>query len=330
MNEHNTISKLGEKALIQMILEEIDVGDVLEGNEDCIGVLLNDDMLLVINIDTLYWPSDIPTKIQMTMRQGGRKTVMMTVSDLAAKGVSPKGFISSIGAPPQTLSTDFIEVVRGMQQGAMECGTRYLGGDLTESPHIIISGVSFGVVHPQQVMTRTKARPGDVVFITGEFLTGAGFKIAVDGLFAPKELYRQLIQSVIAPQARIKEGVTLGASGLATACIDSSDGLARSLYELSEASGVGIQIHHLPIAKPVKRFAELHNLNPESLTLYGGEEFELVFSAPAEKAFMVEKLFKQMNCTITQIGEVVTEQNILLGGEKIDSTGFEHFTSQSS
>ena len=118
--QHHSIGTIGEKALIKMILNEIDNSDILEGNEDCIGVLLDNNALLVANIDTLYWPTDIPTKIKMTMQQSGRKAVMMTISDLAAKGVDPKGFISSIGAPSDTSSREILELVRGMRQGAGE------------------------------------------------------------------------------------------------------------------------------------------------------------------------------------------------------------------
>jgi len=330
MNQHKPIAQIGEKPLIRMIMNEIDSGDVLVGNEDCVGVLLDNDSLLVVNIDTLFWPSDIPTKVEMTMTQGGRKAVMMTISDLAAKGVKPKGFVSSIGAPSTTNSTDILDLVRGMRQGARECGTRYLGGDLSEATHLIVSGVAFGVVHPQKVMRRATAHPGDAIFVTGEFLSGAGFKIAVDGLKAPSELYRVLVQPILSPKARIREGIALGESGFVTACIDSSDGLAMSLYELAEASNVGIQIHHLPIPKPVKQFATLHQLDPTELVLYGGEEYELVFTVPKEKISWIEPLFKELECSVTQIGEVTPTPKILLNEKELDPKGYEHFISPRS
>jgi thiamine-monophosphate kinase len=330
MNQHKPIAQIGEKSLIRMIMEEIDSGDVLVGNEDCVGVLLGKDSLLVVNIDTLYWPSDIPTKVKMTMSQGGGKAVMMTISDLAAKGVKPKGFISSIGAPPTTNSTDILDLVRGMRQGAKECGTRYLGGDLSEAAHLIVSGVAFGVVHPQKAIKRATAHPGDAVFITGEFLTGAGFKITVDGLKAPPELYRLLVQPILSPKARVREGIALGESGVVTACIDSSDGLARSLYELAEASNVGIQIHHLPIPNPVMQFASIHQLDPTELVLYGGEEYELVFTVPKEKISQIGPFFKELECPVTQIGEVTPSSKILLNEEELDPKGYEHFISPGS
>ena len=324
-SNRDSIAKIGEKGLIRIILREIDSSDVLVGNEDAIGVLLEKDSLLVVNIDTLFWPTDIPTKVKMTLQQGGRKTVIMSVSDLAAKGVKPKGFISSIGVPARTRVEDVLELVRGMRAGAAECGMRYLGGDLSESTDILISGVAFGVAHPQKVMTRSGAKVGDKVFITGDFLTGAGLKIAVNGLSAPFELHKALVRSVTDPKARIREGIALGESGIATACIDSSDGLARSLYELAEASHVGIRLHNLPIPEPVRKFAELNSLNSEQLILYGGEEYELVFTILAKKTEKVESLFQKLGSKITQIGEVIRERKILYDDEKLDPIGYEHF-----
>lgn len=327
-SKHDPISKIGEKGLIRMILKEIDSSDVLVGNDDAVGVLLEHDSLLVVNIDTLFWPTDIPTKVKMTLRQGGRKTVIMAVSDLGAKGVKPRGFISSIGVPPKTRLRDVLELVRGMREGAAEYGMRYLGGDLSESRDIIISGVAFGVVHPQNVMTRSGAKVGDKVFITGEFLTGTGLKIAINGLLAPVELKKTLIQSVTTPKARVREGVALGGSRIATACIDSSDGLARSLYELAEASHVGIRVHHLPIPEPVRKFAEINKLNPEQLVLYGGEEYELIFTTLAKKTDMIAGLFQKLGSKVTQIGEVIKERKILFGDEELDPIGYEHFVSR--
>ncbi|MFQ6123118.1 MAG: thiamine-phosphate kinase [Candidatus Heimdallarchaeota archaeon] len=326
--KHDPISKIGEKGLIRMILKEIDNSDVLVGNDDAVGILLEQDSLLVVNIDTLFWPTDIPTNIKMTLRQGGRKTVIMAVSDLGAKGVKPRGFISSIGVPPKTRLRDVLELVRGMREGAAEYGMRYLGGDLSESRDTIISGVTFGVACPQNVMTRSGAKVGDKVFLTGEFLTGAGLKIAVNDLSAPVELKRTLVRSVTTPKARVREGIALGRSGIATACIDSSDGLVRSLFELAEASQVGIRVHHLPIPESVRKFAKINKLNPEQLVLYGGEEYELVFTIHAKMTDMITGVFQELGSKVTQIGEVIRERKILLGDEELDPTGYEHFVSR--
>ena len=112
--------------------------------------------------------------------------------------------------------------------------------------------------------------------VTGAFgKTASGLKILMDGLSAP-EIRDVLVDSVLMPNARVQEGVALAQSKAATASIDSSDGLAWSLHELSRASNVGFRLDDVPVAAEVERFAEIHGFDSLELALYGGEEYELL------------------------------------------------------
>ena len=110
---------------------------------------------------------------------------------------------------------------------------------------------------------------------------------------------------------------------------DSSDGLAWSLYELSDACNVGFIIDNVPIAKEAAEFAEMHNLDPLELSLYGGEEYELIVTIQPEFWEKVKMTIVESGGSLTKIGVVVEEKKIELqiDGEirVIERRGWEHF-----
>jgi len=132
------------------------------------------------------------------------------------------------------------------------------------------------------------------------------------------------VETVLNPHARLREGLALAATGSLTASIDSSDGLAWSLHEISRASNVGFLIDRLPIAKEAEQIAKLHGLDPVELCLYGGEEYELVVTVKPEKW---RKACGQV--PLVRIGRVTKEKKVILKqGKKtlpIEARGWEHF-----
>ena len=135
------------------------------------------------------------------------------------------------------------------------------------------------------------------------------------------------------PIARVKEGTALAESGLSTSSMDSSDGLAISLYDLSRSSNVGFRIENLPITPEANKFAELHRLNPDNLVLYGGEEYELVFTIDPEKIDNAKIALKKLGISIQLLGVATKQKDIVLakGGVKkhIKNGGWNHFISTS-
>jgi thiamine-monophosphate kinase len=130
------------------------------------------------------------------------------------------------------------------------------------------------------------------------------------------------------PKARLNEGLALAQTSGVTASIDSSDGLAWSLHELSKASNVGFAIDHLPIAREVEDFAELYGADPVELCLYGGEEYELVVTVKPES---FEKVTKKV--PLTRIGYTTAKKPLTLSMHKrqipIEAKGWEHFKTAS-
>jgi len=321
--------ELGERKIIELILNCIDQmpNMPLPFGDDASAVDLGTDKLAVINMDMLVRKTDVPKA--MSLWQAARKAVIMNISDLAAKGAKPLALLASIGVPPDLTKTDILQIGNGLNAGAREYNTYIVGGDTNEASDLIISCMALGVCHKHRLIKRSGAKPGDYVAVTGSFgKTASGLKILVDGLSAP-EMGRALVDSVLMPKARVKEGLVLARSQAATASIDISDGLAWSLHELSRASIVGFRLDNLPIAPEVERFADIHGFDSVELALYGGEEYELLVTIKPELWQKAAKAVETVGGSLTKIGVVTKEKHLLLKTDEktvsIEARGWEHF-----
>ncbi len=220
---------------------------------------------------------------------------------------------------------DIKQIGKGLNAGAREYDAYVLGGDTNEASDLIISCVAFGVGEKKRLMLRSGAKPGDIVAVTGAFgKPAAGLKILLQHLSAPSKFKRTLVDAVLLPHARLKEGLALAQTDAITASIDSSDGLAWSLHEISKLSHIGFLIDNLSVADEVRRFAEKHGLDHVGLCLYGGEEYELVVTV---KPKLWEKA--KNAASLIRIGSVTKEKTLLLEKEgksiPIEARGWEHF-----
>jgi thiamine-monophosphate kinase len=325
-----TVGEVGERALIELMLRHLTPMPEMSVPfwDDVMAVSLGDGRAAVLNTDMLVWKTDIPQG--MTHYQAARKAVVMNFSDLGAKGVRPQAFLASLGIPRELSVGDAEEMARGFENGAREYGGYVIGGDTNEAVDIIISGVAYGVAYEDKLVKRKGAKPGDILATTGLFGdTSAAFKILVEGYDAPGRLKDSLVKSVYMPKARVDEGVALSESGSASASIDSSDGLAVSLHDLSWSSGVGFRVERLPTSQGAKAFAGLHGLDPGDLALYGGEEYELVFTIKPGELDVARDALRGVNCELIELGRATDNKRITLveeGREKpIGKGGWEHF-----
>jgi len=321
---------LGEKKIIQIIQEQLDVMPslVLGFKDDVSAISIDGDRLAVLKTDMLVGETDVPPG--MSLKQAARKAVVMNVSDFAAKGVPPLVMLVSLGLPRAFKEDDVKETGAGLNEGAREYGVYVIGGDTNEASDLIISCFLLGFSEKERLVSRCGARPGDIVAVTGEFgKTAAGLKILLEGLSAPKKIEKKLKEAVLLPKARLKEGLILSRTGGLTASIDSSDGLAWSLYELSDASNVGFIINRVPVAKEAVEFARIHNLDPWELSLYGGEEYELIVTVKPELWEKTKREIERSGGALMKIGVATEERRIRLqvDGETriIKRKGWEHF-----
>jgi thiamine-monophosphate kinase len=256
----------------------------------------------------------------------------MNVSDFAAKGVKPIAMLVSLGLPRNLAKKDVEEIGSGLNTGAREYEAYIIGGDTGEASDLVITLSLFGIAEGGKLMLRSGAKPGDVLAVTGLFgKPSAGLKILVDDFEASEQLKNVLIESVLMPRARLREGVALSQTGAVNAAIDSSDGLAWSLHEIARASRVGIRINSLPIAEEAEEFARDNRLDPQELTLYGGEEYELVLSIKPRLWNKADKAVKNVGGGLVKIGRVTTGRGVILETRgkpvRIELKGYEHFKS---
>jgi thiamine-monophosphate kinase len=276
---------------------------------------------LVSKCDMFVSSTDAPDR--MTPRQMAAKSMTACVSDLASKGVRPRFCVLSIGLPRSRANSAF---VRGLGSGFASAsklyGVRVLAGDTgSTTSDVTINCSMFGFAN--HIVKRKGAMSGDCVGVTGKFgLQPAGLLILQGKARSRNRFFsKRAISSVLNPRARLSTGLRL--ARLLSSSIDSSDGLAISLYYLAEASKVSIELNSIPLAEGVKEFAEENSIDPLSLALFGGEEYEIVSTFPENSKRRVEKL------GVGIIGSVKKDRRdkVYHGGREIERKGWIHFVS---
>lgn len=327
MHKHRT---LGEREIIEIILKQLDRMPKMPipFGDDVAAFDLENGKLAVLKTDMLVGKTDVPKT--MSLLQAARKAVVMNVSDFAAKGVKPKALIVSLGLPRGLGKSSIEEIGKGLNAGAREYDTYVIGGDTGEASDLIINVSVFGTAKKVNIMLRSGAKPGDIVAVTGQFgKTAAGIKILTENIHTPKDIREKLVESVLIPHARLREGLALGTARVVTAAIDSSDGLAWSLNEIAEASNIGFVIDKLPIAEEAEEFAKSNKLDSAELALYGGEEYELVLTVKQEGWKKAKQATADIGSELLPIGKVTAGRSIVLSAKgktcSIEAKGYEHF-----
>jgi thiamine-monophosphate kinase len=304
-------SDIGERQLIRRIQEIL--GGIV--NDDC-AVVDAGDRFMVATTDMLHKMSDFPDI--MTPWQIGWMTVAVNLSDIAAMGAEPSGVLIAAGIPRDTDLYFIDEMFSGFGECANIYGTRILGGDLDSTDELTLTGCAFGFVEKELILRRSGAKPGDLLCTTGS-LGAAGA-----GLWAWKQgdLKNKFVENLIEPQPRLKEGLALAQSRSVSAMMDNSDGLALSMSDLAEVSGVGFVLKEeaLPIAKGIEEM--VGHKEAVDLVLSAGGDFELVFTVKPDRLEAAKKA-----CDLTLIGLVV-EEGIWMESKgqrrRLNPKGYEH------
>ncbi|MFQ5887928.1 MAG: thiamine-phosphate kinase [Candidatus Hydrothermarchaeales archaeon] len=326
------LSDIGERKLIEIFAKEFRKNrceNVVVGIGDDATVLSwDDENYLVISNDMISKGSHIPK--EMSPRQTGKYVVNINLSDIASMGAKPLSLVFSFGLPPD-LDEDFVvELSEGINEACKEHETCILGGDTKEHSEIMISGTAFGIVGRDRLLTRSGAQIGDLVCVTGSIgLAAAGFYALVNDLNLEKNVRERAIKAALEPKARIREGIILGR--YANACIDISDGLAYSLYEISRMSNVGTMIHEdkVPVDEDVKTISRLLEIKTDEVIFHKGGDYELLFTISPEKYNRLVEKMDEIGTTVSQIGEVTKEGLKLLNSRKeiidLEPRGYESF-----
>ncbi len=292
------------------------ISEILRGveNDDC-ALIEAGERYLVATTDMLHRQTDFPEI--MNPWQMGWMAVAVNLSDIAAMGAEPAGLLMAVGLPPEADLYFIDELFSGLRDCAAYYGTRILGGDTDSHQELTVTGTALGWVEKDLVLRRRGARPGDLLCTTGS-LGGAG-----GGLYAWQErLGSPLIEKLLEPEPRLAEGRALAKSGAVTAMMDSSDGLALSLSDLSAASRVGFVVYEerLPLAEGLEEMVGRERA--VEMALGAGGDFELIYTVGREKLEAARRA-----CQLTVIGEVM-EEGIWMekDGERVrlEAKGYEH------
>lgn len=293
---------MGEREILKLLAKKLPVGD------DC-AIIPYGKTNLVLTTDMLHRKRDFPKGV--TAHAIGWRSTAASLSDIAAMGAKPIAVLVALGAP-QFEEAFIEELIGGIQDCCQQAGTKYVGGDLDRHDELTIVTTALG--ETKKPVLRSGAKVGDLVCVTGELgRTAAALKFFNEkGFKKANELFE------FTP--RIAEGLAL--ARFASAMMDISDGLARSLYQLSEASEVGFKIRFkgIPICKEVLKLARDEKEILE-MGLYTGEDFELLFTLSQSRLKQAKRA-----CDFAVIGEV-TQKNVFVefdGVQKLEDRGFEH------
>lgn len=217
----------------------------------------------------------------------GYYLVMANVSDVAAMGATPVGLLSVVRYPKSLDDDAFLRIMSGINEACAACGIESVGGDVGGAASIILSGTALGTCVPGGALLRSGARPGDHVFVSGVTgIAGAAMKYfraraaGVAETSVSPEMEAELIDAWRRPRAEVELGIELGASGVVTACQDTSDGLKGTLEQIAEASGIGIDVDEtaLPVSATVAAAAQVIGESATAITFGDSVDFRLVFT----------------------------------------------------
>ena len=254
----------------------------------------------------------------------GHRCLTRGLSDIAAMGGEPAAIFLSLALPPDLPQSWVRRFFRRLITLAEKHGASLAGGDTAESPGGILADiVVVGTIPKNQAILRSGAKPGDQIFVSGE-LGGSMAAIAHLRAERRKKLNSRSYPRQFYPEARLELGRLLRERNLASAMIDTSDGLSTDLAHICEESGVGAEIDAMAI--PRARVGKpIHQVDLE-LALHGGEDYELLFTVPRGKRIPN----RLAGVTVTPIGTITESQRIILRNPQgvasaLRPKGWEHF-----
>ncbi|TBL78723.1 thiamine-phosphate kinase [Paenibacillus thalictri] len=297
-------------------------------------------MQMVVTCDTMVEEIHFKT---ITMRDSdvGFKAMAAAVSDIAAMGAIPKYALISISQPKNAKE----QRLQGIYDGLYECADLWnvavIGGDTTSS----LSGISItvtviGEVENGKALLRSAAQTGDIVFVTGyPGCSSAGLDLLLQkntpaeqwGGFQPLQI--PLVQAHTRPVPQITAGRLLQQLGSCHALNDVSDGIASEAWEIAEASGRGVDLieDRIPIAAELQAHAYSVRKDPLDFVLYGGEDYLLIGTMPADRALDAQLKFSEAGLSLHVIGYITGDHNGVRMAksdgllEAVPKRGYNHF-----
>lgn len=310
-----TVRDAGERALIERIRAQVPaspewvqvgIGDdaaVLVPARNDLDVLTTDALVEGVHFDRAFVPA----------RAIGYRGLAANLSDLAAMGARPRAALLSLGLPDTLAVADLDAMVAGLLTLASAYDVPLVGGNIARSPSALFVDITLvGTARPRRIMRRSGARPGDVLYVSGQIggaaaglewcrQNGLEAAAAIGNSRAPlaaglrdhdsgeaeagRDDMHRAAARFLYPDPRVRLGSVLAASRAARACVDLSDGLADAVHQMASASGVGAIVEgaRLPIDGGVRKWFEEAGRDPVVSALRGGEDYELLFAWPPRR-----------------------------------------------
>jgi len=264
--------------------------------DDCAEVACG-DQVMVVTTDMLHRTTDFVDG--MSDWQIGWMSAAVTLSDIASMGAEPKYLLIAVGL-------DTWQNLAGIMQGAKDCcttfGAEIIGGDIDRHGELTVVTTGLGLVDKHHIVRRTGAQPGDLVCITG---TPGQAQAYLDG-------YTRFEKALFEPQPRVKEGQHLGRAEV-SAMMDDSDGIALSLYDLVSVNECGFSLDSTKLPSP----AGIPAHQARELALYGGGDYELIFTLPPQR-------HPVKGVSYSVIGTTIPEKVVLIDGRPVEKRGYQH------
>lgn len=344
MPQQTRISKIGEFGLIEKIREIVGIG-------------IDDNLIKGISDDTAVYKAS-PGKLQLlttdamvegvhfdltftSMQHLGWKAMVSNISDIAAMGGVPRYAVVTL-CLPQKISVEMVEdLYRGAVQACKKYSCLVVGGDTTAATGNTVISISLtGEVEPEKIVYRRGATVGDLICVTGHLgASQAGLKILLSeknkfvndtkNFKSNIEQYKTVLEKYLMPKPRLDISKILTQNIKVNSMIDISDGLASEVHHLCNNSVVGADIweHNIPVDSNSQRVAAKFSENIIDYALYGGEDYELLFTLTDSEFEKLEKLTSD----VTILGRIVEQSkgiNIICeNGERkmLGAVGWDHF-----
>lgn len=259
---------------------------------------------LVVKTDTIV--SGVDFFPDSTGDLVGRKALRINLSDLAAKGAIPRAYLLTLALPQSVTEQWIASLAEGLADDQARYGVHLIGGDTGSTTGPVVATVcALGEVPSDRIIRRSGARPNDIVFVTGTVGDAAlGLAVLQGSLQGLDDDFTAfLVDRYRSPQPRVSLGPRL--VGTATASLDVSDGLVADLRHLCVCSGLSAVITASSVPLSPGASAAIES-DPRHLTtvLTGGDDYEILFTAPAQAASRINELSREAGVPISAIGYV--------------------------
>jgi len=334
------LSQLGEFGLIELLTRDLPrESGVIKGVGDDTAVLaVSGDNWLLYTTDMMVEGMHF-SRDYSELEEIGWKLIAINVSDIAAMGGRPTHAVISVAIPQYIRATDMMALYRGIKEAAQAYRVSVVGGDTVRTiDRMVLNATMLGEVQAGGAVYRHGAKPGDEIFVSGALgASAAGLQLFRNPEILcsePTADYCRLAYTK--PRPNVEAGVLLAVLGV-SAMNDISDGLASEIHEICSASGVGCLLREadIPIDPRVIEVGLASGVPASQWALYGGEDFHLVFTAPAQARERIQEAALLTGLTVYRVGEIRAGGEILLElsqGEvgPLPKKGYDHFANHKS